>query len=280
MSKIIDEHWERVGYVAIEDSNGDMIEYRGLDFKFNVRSIAGIYQDFTVSILGLSATTINDLTVWDITKAIEKPRKIEVYGGYKRLGPQVVASGYIWYAVPTAPPEMWMNFECRQFIGYSEEIKNPYVLEGMKESEILKIIAAECGFRSDYRATKDEVVSKFSIEGNRGGLPEKFGKTCYKDITIDSGYIICRDKNGEREEPRQEFYISQDTGLLSIGQIDIMGARITTRLMTDIKIFDWIELESKLIPSSSGAYYVISEESEGHFRGDKWQTTFRCLRKV
>jgi hypothetical protein len=257
-----------------------MVDFHGLDFKFKVKSLAGIYTDFSVSVLGLSASTITDLTVWNPVEAIKKPRRIIVYAGYAKTGEEVIASGYIWYATPTPPPEMWMNFECKQFLGYSDRIEKPYTLKNKYMREIFTTIAAECGYRGDYRTSDNKLVSSFTIEGKKGELARTFAYRFGKKVCLWSNILICEDNDGERRNPEKKVLVSQDTGLLSIGQIDIIGARITTRLRADIKIFDWIELQSTLIPSSNGPYFVIEEETEGHFRGEVWQTTYRCLRKV
>lgn len=275
------EYWDRVGYVCIEDQNGQMIEYRGLDFKFKVKSIAGIYSKFSVSVLGLSAKTINDLTVWNPIKAIKSPRKIEVYGGYAKTGAEVIATGYIWYAVPTRPPEMWMNFECMQFLKFNDTIKEPVVLENYSVKEIFNTIAAECGYRADWQASGGDVkIKSYTLEGKIGDLMRKFSLTFNKSVCERFRMLICADPHGEREEPRRQIRIAQDTGLLAVGNIDIMGAVITTRLRTDVQILDWLNLESILIPSASGPYFVISTEMEGHLRGEKWESSYKCLRKV
>lgn len=275
------EYWDRVGYVCIENSNGDMIEYRGLDFKFKVKSIAGIYKDFSVSVLGLSSDTINDLTVWNPVKAIRHPRKIEVWAGYANTGAEVIATGYVWYALPTRPPEMWMNFECRQFLKYNDMISNPYVLHNRSVKEIFNVLAAECGYRADWQASGgDVVIGAYTVEGKKGDLMKQFVHTFNKSVSERSRAYICVDPHGERRTPTKQILASIDTGLLAVGNINIKGARITTRLRADVQLMDWIYLESILIPSASGSYYVIEVEMEGHLRGDKWESRYNCLRKV
>jgi hypothetical protein len=273
--------WNRVGCVKIEDSSGKMVEYRGLDFKFKVKSIAGIYNEFSVSILGLSTKTINDLTIWNPVIAFKKARRIEVYAGYAKTGEEVVASGYIWYAVPERPPEMWMNFECRQFLKYEEMVEKPRVLENVKLKDLFNTIAAECGYSSEWRASDgDSIVKSYSIDGKKGGLIQKFVKTFNKRVCSRFRMYICDDLHGERKEPRRQKNVSTETGLLAVNGIDINGAKITTRLRSDIQTLDWINLKSVLIPSSSGSYFVIETEAEGHLRGEKWQSTYKCLRQV
>lgn len=274
-------YWQRVGHVEVENANGRMVSYGGLDFKFKVKSCGDIYQDFSVSILGLSAETINDLTVWSPAKAVERPRRITVYGGYANSGEELIATGYIWYAIPTNPPDMWMTFECKRFLILEENVKEPKTLTDKTLEEIFRAVATETGLRADFRATgSDTKVPSFEISGRKDALARKFSKTFSKTVYDNAGMLICIDSHGERREPNRVVRIDTNNGLLSVGNIDMVGARLTTRLRTDIGLCEWVRLASVLIPSASGDYFVIEKELKGHYRGDEWQSEFRCLRKA
>lgn len=273
------EYWDRVGCVKIEGANGRMIEYRGLDFKFNVKYISGSYTDFTVSVLGLSSKTVSDLTVWNPVRNMYSPRKIEVYGGYASTGEELIATGYIWYAVPTRPPDMWMNFECKRFLKFSEYVEKPMVYTGKTVKEVFNLIADECDLRGDYQASGgDVVVDKYEISGKIGELIPKFIKAFNKTADIRTDVIVCADQHGEKERPAKQVKVTQWNGMLAIGNIDYYGATITARLRTDINLFSWINMESALIPAANGPYYVNSIEYKGHFRGEDWQVKFGCFR--
>lgn len=273
--------WNRVGHVEIEDDSGRMVKYYGLDFKFKVKSIGDIYNQFSVSILGLSADTINNLTVWNPVSAVEAPRRIAVYGGYEKTGEELIASGYVWYAIPTSPPEMWLNFECWKYLKVEDEVEEPRELINKSILEVFNEVAAECGMRPSFKATgADNNVESFVIEGKKADLAAKFSGRFNKDVVDNAGILVCNDRHGERGDPKREVLISNNTGLIATSSIDIVGARITTRLRTDIGMNDWIRLESTLIPSASGSYFVIEKELEGHFRGELWVSRYRVLRKV
>lgn len=272
-------YWKRVGHVEVENAAGKMIAYSGLDFKFKVKSCGDIYQDFSVSILGLSAETINDLTVWSPTRAINRPRRISVFAGYESGGEELVATGYIWYAIPTNPPEMWMTFECKRYLILETVIDEPRTVSGTRR-EIFSAIAAECGMRADYRASDVDEKGRFEISGKKSALVEKFSKTFDKTVYDNAGSLICLDNHQEYKTPGSAYRIDADNGLLSVGNIDMVGARLVTRLRTDIGLCEWVRLTSILIPSASGDYFVIEKELKGHFRGEEWQSEYRCLRKA
>ena len=274
-------YWNRIGHVEVENAAGRMIAFNGLDFKFKVKSCGDIYQDFSVSILGLSSKTINDLTVWSPAKAVERPRRISVYAGYEGSGEELVATGYIWYAIPTNPPEMWMSFECKKFLVLEENIKEPHTLSDKTLKEVFSSVASEVGLRADFRASdQDKKIPSFEISGRKDTLVRKFSKTFNKTVYDNAGMLVCTDSHGERGEVSRAVRIDSNNGLLSVGNIDMIGARLTTRLRTDIGLCEWIKLTSILIPSASGDYFVIEKELKGHFRGDEWQSEFRCVRKA
>ena len=272
-------YWQRVGHVEVENANGRMVSYGGLDFKFKVKACGDIYQDFSVSILGLSAETINDLTVWSPARAIERPRRITVYGGYANSGEELIATGYIWYAIPTNPPDMWMTFECKKYLILETIVRNPRTVSGTRR-EIFEAVAEECSFRPEYRAIGGDVKGTFEISGKKSLLVAKFSRAFDKATYEDAGTLICIDNGAERKTPERAVRIDSYSGLLSMGNIDNLGARLVTRLRTDLGLYRWVYLNSALIPSASGNYLVVEKELKGHFRGDDWLCEFRCLRKL
>ena len=272
-------YWQRVGHVEVENASGHMVSYSGLDFKFKVKACGDIYQDFSVSILGLSAETINDLTVWSPAKAIERPRRISVYGGYANSGEELIATGYVWYAIPTNPPDMWMTFECKKYLILEDIVRNPRIISGTKR-EIFDAVAEECSLRPYYIASEDDAKVTFEISGKKSLLVSKFSRAFDKTTYEDSGTLICIDNGAWREKPERAVRIDSYSGLLSINNIDNLGARLVTRLRTDLGLYRWVYLNSALIPSASGNYLVVEKELKGHFRGNDWLCEFRCLRKV
>ena len=277
------ERYCRVGHVEIQDRYGNWRSYPGLDFRFDISYKADLYVDFNVGILGLSRETINELTVWDVTKSARDARGIRVYAGYLDGGESLIAEGGIWYAMPTNPPEMWLNLQCKKFLNHYDVVEKPRVVEG-SPSEIFSEIASELGMKATFDAKNVEVEGsqKFQIEGRRISLPVKFAET-YHVITYDKGgYLVCKDRNFYKDTPRNKKVLDVNKGLLSIGNVNIQGATITTRLNDEYLMMDWIELQSQLVPSANTSPYVVFEKRhKGHFRGNEWFTelkTFRYMR--
>lgn len=112
-------YWNRVGYIKIMLDDRKLHQFGGMgemfDMKFDGIKHGDFYSEFKCSILGLTREHINMLTVWDIGKAVQQKRYIEVYAGYSSNGSDMakpIFSGYVMNAIPTPSPEMWVNFEC------------------------------------------------------------------------------------------------------------------------------------------------------------------------
>ena len=87
------------------------------DIKFDVDVKLTITPKFSVDILGLSKSTIEALTIWDVTQAFADQRPFRLYAGYAGTDGQkkaeLIAAGIILSAIPVGPPpEIWMHFEC------------------------------------------------------------------------------------------------------------------------------------------------------------------------
>lgn len=275
------KYWNRIGHVEVQDASGKMISYAGLDFKFHAKYKFNSYQDFSVSILGLSSDTINDLTVWHPDDAFRDPRKINVYAGYEDTGEQLIASGYVWTATPTSPPEMWMNFDCKRWLTEEKYVENEEVFTDISYIDAFNIICARGNMPAKYAASDpNKKIARFEVSGHVGRLTRKFAKIVNKNVYSKYGALVCVDKHMERDAPKREVYVNESTGLLATGNIDMKGAVIVTRLRTDINIDDWIRLESALIPSANGPYYTAEAEYIGHLRGEEWESRFKCFRHV
>lgn len=282
-------YWNRVGHVEVEDSNDNIVSYKGLDFKFNITKFGHIYTEFDVSILGLSAETINDLTVLGPQQAFEKRRQIRVFAGYSPDGKDEeveIARGCIWYARPTNPPEMWMNFKCRKWLDADVILTN----EGNIIKEATRWFAFQRIARlldltpkwDAQRVNKDEVIgSDFVLQGHNklhvaDEFAERFGVIVYED----DGCLVAKDKDiAENGGGGATHTLNINNGLLAIGNIDLFGGDITARLNDSYKLMDWIKLESYITPDANARYLIVSKNLVGHLRGEEWFTRYRLIRE-
>lgn len=282
-------YWNRVGYVEIEGEDGKMHRYGGshdgLDYKFDIDYAGDTAVEFKVGILGLGRETIQRLTVWNMSEALTRARKIVVYAGYEKDGlSREIASGIVTQAIPTSPPEMWLNFNC--LIGTSNyDAQKARCVKGKTRKEILSMLAKMNNTpESRWDAKKvsgDDVIDKFYTEKTPVYMIDKFAEDNNILVYMENGILIACDKNAwdNPESIRSAEVVNVDTGLLSIGNIDLVGATIRRRLDVRSRLMTWIKMESVIMPSSNSHYYIIRRKLVGQYRGKDWYTELQMIRR-
>lgn len=278
--------YKRVGYVVIEGADGAMHRYGDseLDIRFSGEKVGSVYSDFEVGVLGLTAETINELTVWDRAKAIVASRKIEVFAGYADGGIEhPLFSGVIIEAMPTNPPEMWMNFKCKNLSGGVREGTLAGYVESVKLGDLFKRIAEDLGYGKSAqwlakRSPDDEVA--FTLSSIPTDNAERFAQSFALSVFEDGGILYAKDQRMQFDEPSAPVtQINQDTGMLALGNVTLAGATIRTRLSDRAMLGSWIYLTSKIVPKANGYYIVQRKKHVGHLRGEEWFTELQTIRK-
>ena len=288
-------YWNRTGYLKIQMDNEGMQQFGGegemFDMKFDGLKFGDFYSTFTCSILGLSREHINALTVWDKGQALQKKRYIEVYAGYSSNGDDMskpIFAGYVMNAIPTSPPEMWMNFECIRAWDKDQCVTGVETMRDASPRQILQKIAEI--LEVDFNLTSfmsstikwDEEKYTFAFDGKKKvQLTYKFADQ-FNCICIDqNGTIVAADRREWLKAPKRiAREVSQDTGMLAVGNVDIAGAKVVHRLDNTFSLLSWVDVKSRLIPNMDARpYYVSAFRHTGHLRGDKWQTELELIRQ-
>ena len=288
-------YWNRTGYLKIQMDNEGMRQFGGegemFDMKFDGLKFGDFYSTFTCSILGLTREHINALTVWDKGKALQKKRYIEVYAGYSSNGDDMskpIFAGYVMNAIPTSPPEMWMNFECIRAWDKDQCVTGVETMRDASPRQILQKIAEI--LEVDFNLTSfmsstikwDEEKYTFSFDGKKKvQLTYDFSHQ-FNCICIDqNGTIVAADRREWLKSPKRiAREVSQDTGMLAVGNVDTAGAKVVHRLDNTFSLLSWVDVKSRLIPNMDARpYYVRAFRHTGHLRGDKWQTELELIRQ-
>jgi len=293
------KYWNRSGWIEIENDAGNMVAYAGrcdlahasvvfdkaktLDFKFSGTKAGDIYGRFEVGILGLSTPTIQNLTTWNVAEAVKRRRRIKVYAGYEVDNLQSpIFDGFIMEAMPTNPPEMWMNFKCMKYYESNQPI---YEWEQGEKTlaQIVGKIASLCNVgwsEENWKATsvsKDKKVGYLYI-GTKTQLiqafAKRFGVLCYEK----NGNLFVENKRPWLYNPDDAELLTPTNGMLGIGNITMKGATVTRRLDDTLGLCEWVNIKSNLIPSANAKYIVIRKTHKGHFRGNEWNTELECVR--
>ena len=276
--------WNRTGWV---DIGGYGKPPAGLDFKFEVKKHGNIYSKFSVGILGLNSSNINAMTVYNPVDAVNQGREISVFAGYEADGvPSMICKGTVMNAMPTPPPEMWMNFECMPFLKNKIPIDDVEPMYNKPISEVAQKICDMMGFKYFWRSLNVNESTKinFNFTGCRDTALTKLADGLNLVVILgDNNDVYFYDKKAWNTIPIKRSIdipiINIESGLLMVGNVDAAGAKIRVRLNDTYSLFSWIKLESRLIPKASGYYFVLSKTHKGHLRGEEWYTELELIRK-
>ena len=276
--------WNRTGWVDISGYGKPPV---GLDFKFEVKKYGNIYSKFSVGILGLNSSNINAMTVYNPVDAVNQGREIRVFAGYEADGvPSMICKGTVMNAVPTPPPEMWMNFECMPFLRNKIPIDDVEPMYNKPISEVAQKICDMMGFKYFWRSlnVKESTKINFNFTGCRDTALTRLADGLNLVVILgDNNDVYFYDKKAWNTipipRPIDIPIINIESGLLMVGNINAYGAKIRVRLNDTYSLFSWIKLESKLIPRASGYYFVLSKTHKGHLRGEEWYTELELIRK-
>ena len=276
--------WNRTGWVDIDGYGKPPV---GLDFKFEVKKYGNIYSKFSVGILGLNSSNINAMTVYNPVDAVNQGREISVFAGYEADGvPSMICKGTVMNAMPTPPPEMWMNFECMPFLKNKIPIDDVEPMYNKPISEVAQKICDMMGFKYFWRSlnVKESTKINFNFTGCRDTALTKLADGLNLVVILgDNNDVYFYDKKAWNTipipRPIDIPIINIESGLLMVGNVDAAGAKIRVRLNDTYSLFSWIKLESKLIPKASGYYFVLSKTHKGHLRGEEWYTELELIRK-
>lgn len=278
-------YWGRRAYLRIEDANGEFRSYgenEELDIRFSGEKVGDMCFAFECGILGLDVNRIKDLTVWNVVGAFSKPRRIEVYAGYgKGFVPRPIFAGVIVEAIPTSPPEMWLNMKCLNIgADYGYVIQQPEHMSGEYIGKIFQRICDIMKLEMSWETSLSQTArGDFVIEGPIAKLPSSFADTFGVKVVEEWGVLRCISSKPQFNKPSHTRLISTETGMLAVGNITTAGAVVRTRLDDSSGIFSWIDLRSSLVPSANGKYVIIRKKHVGHLRGNEWYTEFETIRQ-
>ena len=199
-----------------------------------------------------------------------------------------IFAGYVMNAIPTSPPEMWMNFECIKAWDKDQCVTGVETMRDASPRQILQKIAEILEVDFNHTSLMSSTVKwddkkyTFSFAGKKKvQLTYDFAHQ-FNCICIDqNGTIVAADRREWLKSPKRiAREVSQDTGMLAVGNVDIAGAKVVHRLDNTFSLLSWVNVQSRLIPKMDARpYYVRAFRHTGHLRGDKWQTELELIRQ-
>lgn len=252
----------------------------GIDVKFKVdMPMSAVMVKADVSICNLTRSDIEYLTTYTSQWiALQQRKRIRVFAGYADALPlQLIFDGDIIEAIPTQPPDIWLNCKAQSGNYGSTQMFSKSILV---PTEIKTVFGQAAGWMEmplDWKATSTKTIKSFDFSGSRTKLIDRL---CDLDDIIvfeENGTLVAVDKKAPvRDGVIRE--ISEQTGMVGVPKIDYIGIEATVFLDTRIKRGDTVHLTSVRVPAASGLYYVYNVCHQGHLRGTDFYTTIKARR--
>lgn len=289
-----------------------MRAFSDLDFTFSCRNVCDmttVSSSAKVSILGLSRETIRFLTTVKPT-GVERQEgiRVRVYASYENYGDNLIFDGDIARAIPSVPPENWINIEAFvgeyrkndlvsiQIPGYIKRIDLLNTIAKVMKKELVLVKPRGKTISDEYqKRLMQELNGKiygFGCNGTRRDLIIALNKFSRCRVYEDATHLYAAMPDVQRSiygglngaNINEYVSISEDSGMIGIPEIitgispDGNGStaqtlKIKTFINPNIRLWDSVYVKSIYMPSINGLYSVREMEYNGHFRGQDWYQT-------
>jgi len=264
--------------VQIQTENG-VKEFDGIDVKFSVsRVMSSIMNEAQISICNLAKEDVEYLTTFTSEFiAVQQRKRIRLFAGYEETGVSLIFDGDIARAIPTSPPDVWLN--CKALSGYYDNKETTSIsLGGMvKLGDICSACSSSLGIPVVNESTQQKTISDFSFSGSKlrfiGELNDLGGISAWED----NGTIYVTDSNTPRGDVEARI-LSEDSGMIGIPKVDPVGIEATVLLDNSLQIGQPVVLNSSIFKQANGNYIIYELKHEGHLRGSTFQTVIKARR--
>jgi len=271
------------------------------NIKFDINfARAGIYREGSISILGLSLSTmapILALTTMDKPRAISDENNIvSLEAGYLD-GPHIeIFKGCVWEASVTSPPEMWLNLQVKSIektciVQKTKEfkVKDPPWKKKEIATGLIELFEApgggKYGFEDKTTAKIGDVETVRAFgNGNQWTLTSAVeainGLSARWQCVLDGNYLKAYNRNITEPSINGDIKVSKDTGLLAVSGITVTNADVTTFLDDPNPDLCNLLLQSEKNKEANGKYLILRKRFQGHFEGPEWYTIYNCSNRV
>ena len=256
-----------------------MKELDGIEVKFSVEKLASaVMNKADIDICNLTKDDIEYLTSYTSQFiALQQRKRIRLFAGYEDTGVSLLFDGDVVEALPTNGPDRWLK--CKALSGYYNA-RTPIstVVEGVHDvREICATAAGLLDLSLNYMATSTKTVENFEFTGGKTRIIKELNELCDILVYEDDGVLVVQDKGKPRTDVSIR-YIDETSGLIGIPKPDAIGVEFQMLLDNSIKLEQTIYLESSIIPSANGEYYIYELKHSGDLRGNEFYTEVKARR--
>ena len=260
-------------------SDGKLKVLEGVDVRFSVDlPMSAVMVDASISILNLNRDDLAYLTTFTSQwLAMTQRKRIRLYAGYADTQLGMIFDGDIYNALPTDPPDIWLDCTARSGNYESTQVFTQSVFSATPVKSIFETAAGNMGLTPEWRSTSAKKISKYSFTGNNTEYIESMAKLDNIYVFEENGNLVCVDKFAPVRDGQIRL-ISEKTGMVGIPKIDYIGIEAKMFLDTRIRRGDTVKLESNRVSAANGLYYVYHINHEGQLRGQNFFTTIKARR--
>jgi hypothetical protein len=280
------------------------------------KPIGAVCMEAKISILGLKWDNIIAISTWTAESyALAKDIRIQLFAGYGEDGyNNIIFDGSIIYAMPTMPPNIWINIIAISGAWRSRSVfDKDFGLDTDKPVPFREYLKILCNFIGDSspnmsKLTIPETYENLPYFGRGSNMQDVFDEivnACkrhnaivYEDIDADGNSHFTfenaiDDKDFVKDravltEAKELHTISAKNGMIGIPRVTFAEIEVTKFLDTSLNRGGFLYLETEFAPgdvvsggsySSQNGYYRINNiRHHGHLRGQEWYSTFKAYR--
>lgn len=254
-------------------------QLKGIDVKFKIDlPMSAVLAKADISICNLTRADIEYLTTYTyLWAALTQKKRIRLFAGYSDTQTNLLFDGDIIEAIPTQPPDIWLDCKAQSGNYGSTQVYLLSVFDAVPIKTLFEQAAVKLGLTLEWRSKSTKQVKDFNFNGNYQKMIEQLTKLDNITVFEETGSLIVVDNAAPvRDGAIRE--ISEITGMIGVPKIDAIGIEATLLLDTTIKRGDTVHLSSIRVPAANGNYYVYNICHEGHLRGTNWYTTIKARR--
>lgn len=271
---------QRIVQIAFTLKDGKTKVLNGLNVQFSIQKQCYAFGgQGQISIANLTLDDINYLTTFSSPYLSPTQRKqISLSAGYEG-NVQEIYVGDIVTALPNKRgADIWLDVKAITSYYTSSTIVSKTIMGGKTSlQDICKQAAQWKGLNFSWLATQQKTIDSFHYTGSLNGALRKIN-SLNSDILIFEDEKTLKVIDAKNPQGLGMRLVSENTGMVGIPKVDAFGVEITTLLDNTVKLGSTIKLESKLIPTASGEYWVYSVHHHGSLRGNEFYSTFKCRR--
>lgn len=256
--------------------------YDGLNVRFSILKRRGVMRNkCDIAICNLAKDQVEYLTTINAWENIpqNKQKVLRVWAGYRdytgKENVGLLFEGDIIRAFPTTEPDVWL--ECNCLSGYLNQLKTGKLeLKGkLPLKDICQKVAELLGLELIWKCNSTKTIRGFYSCGALTDMIAQVNELDDKAIIYQDGNCLCAEdyipEEGQKadnlKEGQQIRVFNQTSGLISHPEPDPFGVKFRILLDPSIKCGDAVKLESDMIPSANGVYWVYSIKHHGELRG-------------